>query len=51
MTGYRVSDKSDKKTIQQYDIPLLIFGGGPQEIDMKNESEDSFGYEKIQDLG
>ena len=46
MTEYIVIDKSNKKTIQQYDITLLIFGGGLQEIDLKNESEYSFGYEK-----
>ena len=43
---YRVSDKSDKKTIHQTDIPLLIFGGGPQEIGVKNAFEYSFGFEE-----
>ena len=46
LTEYIVSDKSDKKTIQPTDIPLLIFGGGPQEIGLKNAFEDSFGFEK-----
>ena len=46
MNEYRVSDKSDKKNIQQYDILLLIFGGGPQEIYLKNSFEDSFWFEK-----
>ena len=30
ITEYRVSDKSDKNTIQQYGIPLLIFYGDAQ---------------------
>ena len=42
MNEYRVSDKSDKKNIQKYDILLLIFGGGPQEIYLKNSFEDKF---------
>ena len=51
-TEYRASDKSDnKKTIQPTDITLLIFGGGPKQIGPKNASEDSFGFEKNQDLG
>ena len=51
MTEYRVRDESDKKTIHPNDILLMIFGGGPQEIDPKNTFEDSFGFEKNQDLG
>ena len=51
LTEYRVSDNSDRKTIQPTGIPLLIFGGGPQEIDPKNSFEDSYGFENIyQDL-
>ena len=41
-----MSNKSDKKTIQPNYIPHLIFGGGPQEIGLKNAFEDSFGFEK-----
>ena len=37
--------KSYKNTIQTTDIPLLIFGGGPQEIGPKNAFEYSFGFE------
>ena len=46
LTEYIVSDKSDKKTIQPSDIPLLIFVGGPQEISLKKSFEYSFGFEK-----
>ena len=35
-----------KKTIQPTNITLLIFGGGPQEISLKNAFEESFGFEK-----
>ena len=51
ITEYRVSDKSDKNTIQQYGIPLLIFYGDAQEIDLKNTFEHSFGFEKISRSG
>ena len=42
ITENRWSSNSDKKTIQQNNIPLLIFGGGPQEIGLKNAFENSF---------
>ena len=41
-----MSDKSDKKNVQTNGITLLIFGGGTQEIWLKNAFEDSFGFEK-----
>ena len=46
LTEYRVINKSDNNTIQPTDIPLLIFGGGPQEIGLKNAFEYYFGFEK-----
>ena len=42
MNEYRVSDKIDKKNIQQYDILILIFGGGSQEIYLQMNSSDKF---------
>ena len=36
LTKYRVSNKSEKKTIQPTTIPLLFFVGGPQDIVLKN---------------
>ena len=41
-----MSDKSDEKTIQPTDIPLLLFGGDPQKIVLNNLFEDSFGFER-----
>ena len=43
LTEHRVKHN---KTIQPTDIPLLIFGGGPQDIGLKNSFGASFGYEK-----
>ena len=36
----------NNKTIQSTNIPILIFGGGPQDIGPKNSFDASFGYEK-----
>ena len=43
LTEHRVKNKN---TIQPIDIPLLIFGGGPQDIGLKNSFDASSGYEK-----
>ena len=50
LTQYRVRNKSDKNTIQKNDITLLIFGGISQKNGLKNVFEDSFEFEKYQDL-
>ena len=36
----------EKKSIQPTDIPLLIFGGGPQDIGLKSAFEEAFAFEK-----
>ena len=46
LTDYITSGNNEKKTIQPTDIPLLIFGGGPQEIDLQDAFELSFGYDQ-----
>ena len=43
LTEYRCNKK---KTIQSTDIPLIIFGGDPQEIGLENAFERAFSYEK-----
>ena len=45
LTDYRVSGKSDKKTTQPTNIPLLTFECGIRHIGLKNSFEASFGFD------
>ena len=46
LTDYIASKKSNKATIQPTDIPMLIFGGGPEDLCLDDAFEAAFGYDK-----
>ena len=46
ITEYIGSDNNGKKTIQPIDSIVLIFCGGPQDIELQNVFKLSFGYDQ-----